>query len=241
MRKLISRFRKGERLLKVFSCKGYLRGVLYRFEWDCSVSPNKCKLVISSSANFYEKDHDASIYRVKEYFGMGDARITSSDGYIDRSHMVIWTNMDYEEWKEAMLDEGYDEETLTEDMYHNDRMNDLWDERRNLDIKVDGVIVAFADLDLWDGHHNGAKSFGNYVKNILRSPYDYQDWYCDRYNVLCTDIHHDGTNHYIYRVAKNEDEAERLVEDIAYHEMTLEEFKKRTKSLRPYIAKEYGW
>ena len=36
-------------------------------------------------------------------------------------------------------------------------------------------------------------------------------------------------------------EADRLVQAIAFENMTEEEFRKATRSLRPYVAKVYGW
>jgi hypothetical protein len=96
-------------------------------------------------------------------------------------------------------------------------------------------------LGLWDGKHIGAKCVGTNVKQILYSDCEYLDWYCDRYNVRCTAIHHDGTNSYLYRVAKDREQANRLVDMIADGEMTEEQFRKATKSLRPYVAKVYGW
>ena len=130
---------------------------------------------------------------------------------------------------------------ITYERYMEDRDNDLYDERANLDVPVDGVIICFADLGLWDGHHQGAKKFGSNVKNILYSDCDGIDWFCDRYNVRCEASHHDGSNSYLYRVAKDNEQANRLVQAIAYEDMTEEEFRKATKSLRPYVAKVYGW
>ena len=101
--------------------------------------------------------------------------------------------------------------------------------------------MAFASLGLWNGRVNGAKLIGTKVKSILNSNCDYVTWYCDRYNVRCDAIHHDGTNHILYRVAKSKEDAERLQNLIAYHDMTEEEFRKRTRSLRPYVANVYGW
>jgi len=252
MGKLKSRYRKGDKLLKIFETKrntgGWLRGVLYQFKWDTSVSPNKCYLAKLSAANFYEKDGDMNEFRVQEYFGMTDARFVKGDGYIDYDHRVIWTNDDYDEWERCMridypdgVDEDGEEVDLSEERYYEDCDINLSDERSNLNIPVDGVIVCFAVLGLWDGTHNGAKTFGDNVRNILHSDCDNIDWYCDRYNVRCDASHHDGTNHYLYRVAKDREQADRLVEAIAYKGMTEEEFRKSTKSLRPYVAKVYGF
>ena len=248
MGKIKSRYRLGSKLLRIYSASDHLRGVLYEFKWDTSVSPNKVSLVKVSSANFYEKDGDASDYRVKQYFGMGNARFTSTDNYVDINHRVIWTNNDYAEWEACMKEDYPTEESLEEvgleityDQYCKDCELYLDDERCNLDEEVDGVIVAFADLGLWNGRTNGARIEGTNVKDILHSRYEYLDWYCDRYNVRCDAIHHDGRNHYLYRVAKDREQAERLVNKIAYGGMTEEQFMKATRSLRTYVAKEYGF
>lgn len=161
---------------------------------------------------------------------------------INKNKRIIWTNEDYEEWKEGMLkEEGESEETLTYERYHEDCEIFFNDEKDNLDIDIDGVIVCFASLGLWNGRHNGAKTFGTNVRNILSSNCDYITWYCDRYNVRCDAIHHDGDNHYLYRIAKDAETAERLVDKIAYGGMTEEQFRKATKSLRPYVSEVYGW
>jgi len=242
MAKLTARFRLGSKLLKVYTTSKGLKGKLYCFTWDTTVSPNKCSLVLQSSADFLEADRDNTIYRVKQYFGMNNAKQVHTDNYIDVNHRVIWTNNDYDEWKTCMLEyEEYDEDELDYEHYHEDCSNNLYDERANLNVPVDGVIVCFADLGLWDGHHNGAKTFGSNVKNILYSSDDYLDWYCDRYNVRGTGIHHDGTNTYLYRVAKDSTQANDLVNSIAYGDMTVEQFMKATKSLRSYVANVYGW
>ncbi len=240
MGKIKSRYRLGRKLLRIYSASDHLRGVLYEFKWDTSVSPNKVSLIKVSAANFYEKDGDASDYRVKQYFGMGNGRFTTTDNYIDSNHRVIWTNNDYAEW-EACMKEDYPTEEITYERYSEDCDFYLEDERCNLNKEVDGVIVAFANLGLWDGRTNGARIEGTNVKDILHSGCDYLDWYCDRYNVRCDAIHHDGRNHYLYRVAKDREQAERLVNKIAYGGMTEEQFMKATRSLRPYVAKEYGW
>lgn len=161
---------------------------------------------------------------------------------INKNKRIIWTNEDYEEWKECMLqEEGESEETLTYERYYEDCDINMDDERCNLDVEVNGVIVCFASLGLWNGRCNGAKTLGTNVRNILSSNCDYITWYCDRYNVRCDASHHDGNNHYLYRVAKDAETAERLAHKIAYEDMTEEQFRKATKSLRPYVSKVYGW
>ena len=161
---------------------------------------------------------------------------------------IIWSNLNvhYDEWVEDFKDSceanGIDESEMDLCEWVDQCLADfLDDERGNLNKEVNGVIVCFADLGLWDGHHKGAKIFGTNVKNILSSNWDYTSWYCDRYNVRSTAAHHDGRNHYLYRVAKNKETAQRLVEKIAYEGMTEQQFMKATKSLMPYVAEVYGW
>ena len=241
--KLTARFKLGTKLLKVYSTSKGLRGKLYRFTWN---NGKQGKLELIEAKEFI--GGEATLDKVKSHFGMGCAKQVSSDKYIDVNHRVIWTNNDYDEWEACMkedypdgVDDDGEEVDLSYERYHEDCSTYLDDERANLDETVDGVIVCFAILGLWDGNHNGAKAFGDNVKNILSSSDDYLDWYCDRYNVRGTGIHHDGTNTYLYRVAKNQEQADDLVYRIAYDNMTVEEFKKATKSLRPYVSKTYGW
>jgi len=242
--RLLSRWKKGYNLLKIFEhcgSKGYwLRGITYKWQFV----NGKQQLLELNSANFYAKDNDAIEYRVKEYFGMGDAEPWGSDNYININRRLIWTNDDYDEWRESMI--GEMEEGETEDDFDYERYDEyceqnLWDEKANLDIEVDGVIVAFADLGLWDGRHQGGGIVGSNVKDIFRSECDYVTWYCDQHNVRCDASHHDGDNHYLYRVAKSREQAKNLIHKVAYEGMTEEQFRKATRSLRHYVAEVYGW
>jgi hypothetical protein len=218
-------------------------------------TPNKFKGEVKtllgefvSGADFEGKDKD--IYRVKEYFNF-----TNSNSYevpferkngkivlypINKQRRIIWTNEDCDEWCNAMREEITDEE-ITPEYYYTCRNEEIYDERINLHKDVDGYIVAFAELGLWNGNTNGAKIVGTIVSDILYSDCDYVTWYCDPYNVRCSAAHHDGRNYILYRVADSKEQAERLVNKIAYEGMTEEQFRRATKSLRPYVAKVYGW
>jgi hypothetical protein len=241
MGKLKSRYRFNNRLLKIYESKNRLRGIVYTYKWNNGTTYHLEKF---AAASYLTKDEQY----VKEQMGMANARPVDTDELFDANHRVIWNNNDYDEWEKCMLEDYPDEASREEEnieisyeRYMEDRDNDLYDERANLDVPVDGVIVCFADLGLWDGHHQGAKKFGKYVKNILHSNCEFNDWFCDRYNVRCEASHHDGSNSYLYRVARDEEQADRLVQAIAFENMTEEEFRKATRSLRPYVAKVYGW
>jgi hypothetical protein len=164
---------------------------------------------------------------------------------MNKNRRIIWSNNEYDEWYHSIINdmyEGESEDDFDEERYAEDCSIWLDDERSNLNIPIDGCIVCFAVLDLWDGKHNGAKIVGNNVKDILQDCCgDYVTWFCDRFNVLCEDTHHDGTNIYLYRIAKDRETANKLVEKVAYNGMTEENFRKKTRSVRPFIAKVYGW
>lgn len=216
-------------------------------------TPNKLKGEVKtllgqyvSSAEFEGKDKD----KVNEYFNF-----TIRNSYkvpferrngkivlypINKQKRVIWSNEEYDEWCEGMKGEITDEE-ITPEYYYACCNDEIYDERANLHKDVDGYIVAFADLGLWNGRVNGAKLVGTNVSDILYSDCDYVTWYCDPYNVRCHATHHDGRNNILYRVADSKEQAELLVDKIAYKGMTEEQFRRATKSLRPYVAKVYGW
>ena len=120
----------------------------------------------------------------------------------------IWSNadLDYEEWKDWMEEEY---PTLSEDervaMMYEENGHYLEDERLNLDIQLSQPILVVADLGLWNGRRTGYKEIpsGN-IRDCLYSDYDYTTWYVDRNgDFRCDDTHHDSTNHYLYRVYKD--------------------------------------
>ena len=75
---------------------------------------------------------------------------------------IIWTNDNFDEWLEEMKREygsEFDDDEFDYGRYCEDCSLFLDDERANLNVDVDGYIVAFAVLGLWDGLHNGAKPY----------------------------------------------------------------------------------
>ena len=236
MRKLLSILKEQTRTLKVFESKNKLRGEVYE--------NGACVM----AADFFIKDNDATEYRVCEYFNFKNyyrVPFERKNGKIvlypvNKQKRIICTNDNYDEWCDAMRDEITDEE-ITPEYYYSECDNDIWDERANLNIEVDGYIVAFASLGLWNGRVNGAKVVGTNVQDILYTDCDYYTWYCDPFNVKGEFTHHDGSNYILYRVAESKEKAERLVNAIAYKGMTEEQFRRSTKSLRPYVARIYGW
>ena len=138
---------------------------------------------------------------------------------------TVWQNIeesvvdwryDYQEAHELSDEEMKD---VSEDVIYNWMYEMLYeyldDERANLNIKLDDEIDC-----------------------------DYCDWYCDRYDFRFDGFHHDGRNHYLYRTwakgltfTQKENFLEKLYSGKATHKDVL----RYTRSIRPYIAKVYGW
>lgn len=162
---------------------------------------------------------------------------------------MIWSNfhIDYEDWREYLEEEFPD---LSEDAryYKMLEINDSYldDERVNLDIQLSQPIIAIADLGLWFGRRSGYKEIpsGN-IKDCLYSYYDFSTWYVDRLGDLrCDDVHHDGTNHYLYRVFKDgvTDEQREAFENKLFNgKATRSDITRLTRRLGDDIAKVYGW
>ena len=234
MRKLQSILKSGNRTLKVWECNNRLRVDEYDKDGE--------RIIFG----FFDKG--ASDKEITDYFYFDNfyrVPFERKNGKIvlypiNKMRRIIWTNNDYDEWCEAMKDEITDEE-ITPEYYGFCCETNLDDERANLNVEVDGYIVAFASLGLWNGRVQGTKIIGTNVSQILSTKDDYATWFCDPYNVKCETIHHDGRNNILYRVADSMEKAKKLAKKIYDGNITEEGFRRATKSLRPYVAKVYGW
>lgn len=147
-----------------------------------------------------------------------------------------------EEYENSQRDILDDEEYDVSDVEWAEVVNsNLSDERMNLDKRIDGVVMAFADLGLWDGRRQGYKILGHNINGIFNVSEDENEWYGDGFNIRGSLTHHDGTHHVLYRVAKDIDEAARIGEQIYNREIDEAGFRKKTRSLYPYVAEIYGW
>ena len=167
---------------------------------------------------------------------------------VDGDHL-IWSNyhLDLDDWRDDLLAEHPDatEAELYQLMYEaNDRYLD--DERVNLNIQYNCSILVIADLGRWNGRTTGYKEItsGN-IKDCLYSDTDYSTWYVDHLGDLrCDAIHHDGTNHYLYRVYKpgvTDVQIDRLKEKIYDGIATRADITRITQRLGDDIGKVYGW
>ena len=166
---------------------------------------------------------------------------------------IIWSNMnlDIEDWrdsyKEYLEENGFDERHDNDDDLYKWMMeiNDeyLGDEQMNLDKVVEGRILVIADLGLWYGRKSAYKIVGSgNIKDILGFTYDCAEFYGDGYNIRGTEVHHDGTNHYLYRVIREDRNIQNLLDDIYEgKEYTMKKLNYYTKSLYKDVAKVDGW
>lgn len=166
---------------------------------------------------------------------------------------IIWSNinLDIEDWRDGykeylemndMDEDPNDEDAIREWMY--DLNNEyIDDERVNLDKKVDGKILVIGDIGRWNGRVNGYKIIDSCkISDILYTDCDYVEWYGDGHNIRCTAHHHDGTNHYLYRVIRKDRNIDNLL-DAIYNgeEITSSKLNYYTRSLYTDVAKIYGW
>ncbi len=175
----------------------------------------------------------------------------------DNRH-IIWSNYYLsvnDDWREAykeFLEINNEEipEVITEnDVYEYmvDTNNEyLCDERSNLNITLSSPILVIGDLGRWNGRRMGYKEIesGN-IGDCLYSECDYCTWYVNKNGDLCCEaIHHDGTNHYVYRVYKDgvsEEQIENLKEKLYRGIATRSDITRLTRRLGDDIAAVYGF
>lgn len=164
------------------------------------------------------------------------------------SRHLIWSNdLDYDDWKDY-LESEYPDLTEEERMTKMYEINSdyLSDERENLDIQLAEPILLVGDLGLWNGRRQAYKEIasGN-IKDCLYSDCDYVTWFVDKLGDLrCDAVHHDGTNHYLYRVYKDgvsESARENLKFKLYRGIATRKDITRITRRLGDDIAKAYGF
>ena len=146
---------------------------------------------------------------------------------------------EYEAYQREIRED--DDYIVSDDDFYSYLKDLLGDEKINLNKEIEGVIIAFADIETWRGHFQGYKILGSNIKNIFNVSEDINEWYGDGYNIRSSHAHHDGTHHVLFRVAKTMKSAERIAQQIFDEEIDEAQFRKKTRSLYPYVAQIYGW
>ena len=164
---------------------------------------------------------------------------------------IIWSNydLDYEDWR-ADLEAEYPDLSEEERISRMYEINGeyLEDERSNLNVQLPGPILVIGDLGLWYGRRMGYKEIpsGNICDCLYAGRDDlYSTWYVDKLgDMRCDAVHHDGTNHYLYRAYKpgvRESQIDLLKEKLYRGIATRADITRITRRLGDEIAKVYGF
>ena len=115
----------------------------------------------------------------------------------------------------------------------------LSDERANLYKELGNNIVIIADLGLWNGRRRGwnVTSNCNLCSIFDNTCGEYVTWYVEDGEIKCDDVHHDGTNHYTYRILKDG------ISEWEFEELMAEgkDIEKYTEKIGHYVSEIYGW
>lgn len=164
---------------------------------------------------------------------------------------MIWSSFpDFDAWRDDYK-ETYPDATEDEidEMISDQNFDDLVVERGILDINLSEPIIAIADLGLWDGRRTGYREIpGNIAKclDVYGSSSYESTWYLDdRNDLVCDDMHHDGTNHYLYRTWKKtatpRQRANFINKIMTGETITRRDITRLTERLGDAICAAHGW
>ena len=159
---------------------------------------------------------------------------------------TIWSAFpDFKDWEDDLRAENpemTDSELVT--LMYDINSGYLEEERETLNIDLPNDIIVIADLGLWNGRVNAYKMIPGNVRECLKSDNE-PEWYIDeRGDLCCDDDHHDGTNHYIYRLIKKdatERQINNLKQKILIGEVTRRDITRVTTRLGDVINSVYAW
>jgi len=116
----------------------------------------------------------------------------------------------------------------------------------NMDIRPNYPILVICDLGLWNGRRTGYRILSDCSLNQIFSVAcgDQVTFYSDGYNIRCEDIHHDGTNNYIFKELTGDENRCAPLLDAIYYQKNLKTIKtlarRYSRSVLPYVAEIYG-
>lgn len=153
----------------------------------------------------------------------------------------------FDEFKQSWIEnhENGDIEDITD--------NELWESYRTdvevwqeevedwLDKKLDGVIIAFADLGFWDGRRIGARRMGTNLNSIINHcSCDNGKWIAGRYDIKADLHHHDGTHHLTFRLMTY-GKAELALYKADCGTLSWDWFRKNSKSIKELVKENLAW
>ena len=155
---------------------------------------------------------------------------------------------DYEETAmQCFLNNEFTEEEITQeaitDRIYEDLEDTFEDECYNLNKKLEGNILAIANMGLWNGRKTGYKVLSNNLQEILTSSIgcNEKEIYFDGFNIKAKGHHHDGTNYIEFRMIRPNRNINKLLDKIYMNQpITRNEINYYTKSLRKEIKAIYS-
>ena len=159
---------------------------------------------------------------------------------------IVWTNnTSLDDWRD-WLNQEYPDITDDTDRYRviTEELDSQFDDvLSDLNIELPDTIICIADLQLWNGHRMDYSFCGTNLSNTLRTGCgDYRTWYIDDLGDLrCDDTHHDGTNHYLFRMLKPTISSAPLRRKILSGTVTRRDITRCTSPIGAYVADVYGW
>ena len=176
---------------------------------------------------------------------------TLADEKKEKRRGIYSNNYDWitdEQLKEAILDCDVVkiEEDITDDMIYEEKseLENLYfdDEMENLNLRLDGRILAIADMGLWNGRHQGYKIGKNNLNEVMTLGNEYMiEIFQDEHDIKKISSHHDGTNFITFREIREDRDIDKLLSDI-YNgkEISRQKLSYYTKSLNGYVDEIYG-
>lgn len=123
----------------------------------------------------------------------------------------------------------------------------MYDEKLNLYVPLDGQVIALADLGFWNGRRSGYKLLDENLNSIFQmcDGYDDVEFWCDRYDVCAALHHHDGSHYITFRELRTDkfepERIDKFLDKLYEGTATERDISRHTRSLRPKVAKVYGW
>lgn len=161
--------------------------------------------------------------------------IWSSEALLDETAREYYQNFKREE----LDDDAY---KVSDEEWSDEVYNELGDERQNLNKDVNGVIIAFGDLGLWNGRKQGYQILGDNIAGILQSTQYDAEWYGDGYDIRGPYVAPCMARIMFCTVSlKFVTTQNGLPQNLQLLKLTRMVFCQVTRSLHPYVAAVYGW